>query len=94
MTIYDEGTAIGDPCPECRSTATEFDPGFRFWTCEDCSTVWSEDGDDPDYNELRCNRCDRLLDNPITYGGGICISCLQREGLLKSALPTQEDDQP
>ena len=49
--IFDEGVQIAEPCPECRSTATEYDPLFGYWKCEDCSTVWGHDADDPDYDE-------------------------------------------
>lgn len=48
---YDEGVAIHEPCPNCQSRATEFDAVFGFWKCEDCSTVWGHDKDDPDWDD-------------------------------------------
>ena len=33
----------GEHCPNCNSTATEFDPVFGFWFCEDCSSAWTQD---------------------------------------------------
>lgn len=51
MPDYDEGIRINEPCPHCNSKNTEFEPIFGFWKCEDCSTVWGHDKDDPDYED-------------------------------------------
>lgn len=37
---YDDGEAIGEVCPACCGDNTHFEIAFRFWKCEDCSTVW------------------------------------------------------
>lgn len=58
MTIYDEGERIAEPCPECHSRQTYYEPVFGFWKCEECSTVWGDDEDDPDYDEAElCPEC-------------------------------------
>lgn len=55
---YDEGEPIGLPCPHCDSEATNFEPVFGYWKCEDCSTVWGSDEDDPDYDDAElCPNC-------------------------------------
>lgn len=53
---YDEDESAvvmeGETCPTCSGSATTYDPVFGFWKCEDCSTVWGKDIDDPDYEDL------------------------------------------
>lgn len=39
--IFDEGVQIAEPCPNCKSRATEYDVYYEYWKCEDCSTVWA-----------------------------------------------------
>jgi hypothetical protein len=39
-------------CINCGSTRTRYDSAFGFYKCEDCSTVWGKDEDDPDYEEF------------------------------------------
>jgi ribosomal protein L37AE/L43A len=54
LSYHEDGERIsieGEPCPSCSSTATLFDRPFGFWKCEDCSTVWGRDKDDPDYED-------------------------------------------
>ncbi|MBW4556396.1 MAG: hypothetical protein KME59_10730 [Trichormus sp. ATA11-4-KO1] len=41
----------GEQCPKCDSSRTQYDDYFGFWECDDCGYVWSEDEDDPDYDE-------------------------------------------
>lgn len=48
----DDGEQIAEPCPSCGGRNTVFDSVFRFWKCDDCSSVWAYDTDDPDYDEL------------------------------------------
>ncbi|MCC5626870.1 TFIIB-type zinc ribbon-containing protein [Nostoc sphaeroides CHAB 2801] len=38
-------------CINCGSHQVKYDPAFGFYKCESCSTVWSKDKDDPDYDE-------------------------------------------
>lgn len=49
---YDEGEAIGEECPTCQSDHTCFESVFGFWKCEDCSSVWALDKNDPDYQDV------------------------------------------
>ena len=61
LSYSEDGDRIlieGEPCPSCGSTATLKDTDFGFWKCEDCSTVWGHDKDDPDYDEAEpCPVC-------------------------------------
>jgi ribosomal protein L37AE/L43A len=55
MIIEDNGEDIqieGEPCPTCESEYTVYNREFGFWKCEECSTVWGHDKDDPDYDEV------------------------------------------
>ncbi|MFB2770351.1 hypothetical protein ACE1AT_13830 [Pelatocladus sp. BLCC-F211] len=38
-------------CIECGSHEVRFDADFGFYKCESCSTFWSSDEDDPDYED-------------------------------------------
>lgn len=74
----------GEPCPTCRSTATLKEVGYGFWKCEDCSTVWGYDKDDPDYDEAEalCNcgqPATKLCDGKTATGTcdrPLCPSCV------------------
>ncbi|BAZ54195.1 hypothetical protein NIES4103_68800 (plasmid) [Nostoc sp. NIES-4103] len=44
-------------CIECGSRQVRHDPEFGFYKCENCSTVWSNDEDDPDYEEYDSDDC-------------------------------------
>jgi ribosomal protein L37AE/L43A len=39
-------------CINCESSQVRYDSTFGFYKCENCSTVWGQDKDDPDYEEL------------------------------------------
>ncbi len=54
ITYDEDGADVlieGETCPTCSGTHTLYDSTFGFWKCEDCSTVWGKDIDDPDYDE-------------------------------------------
>ncbi|MHC5594822.1 MAG: TFIIB-type zinc ribbon-containing protein [Nostoc sp.] len=38
-------------CINCKSSQVRYDSAFGFYKCENCSTVWGQDKDDPDYDE-------------------------------------------
>ncbi|MCC5669871.1 hypothetical protein LC653_40225 [Nostoc sp. CHAB 5784] len=39
-------------CINCGSHQVRYDSVFGFYKCENCSTVWGNDEDDPDYDEV------------------------------------------
>lgn len=58
----------GENCPDCNSSNTRYDNGFGFWKCEDCSTVWGHDKDDPDYDEPDiCPECQREASGILNF---------------------------
>lgn len=60
ITYDEDGANIlieGEQCPTCSGKHTLYDATFGFWKCEDCSTVWGKDIDDPDYEETDYERC-------------------------------------
>jgi hypothetical protein len=38
--LYDDGEAVAEPCPKCRSTKTYEVTSTGSWKCEECSTIW------------------------------------------------------
>jgi ribosomal protein L37AE/L43A len=42
----------GEECPDCSSIETYFDRTFGFWKCQNCSTIWGHDKDDPDHEDV------------------------------------------
>lgn len=68
----------GEPCPECKSRSTFKNAGFGYWKCEDCSTVWGHDADDPDYDEVDPHSW-LLADEPREEDYEVCPTCLNEE---------------
>lgn len=40
MTNHELGQIASELCPTCYGQNTHFEISFRFWKCDDCSTVW------------------------------------------------------
>lgn len=90
----DEMIMQGKRCPHCNSTATEFEPVFQNWKCEDCSTVWDGSGSlsEPDEPSQTCIRCDGSgeIADPNDWGnwglepigGSLTCPCCQGIGTI------------
>lgn len=94
ISYYEDGDSIimeGEPCPSCSSTATSKEAGYGYWKCEDCSTVWGHDEDDPDYAEVDSHSW-LLSDPPTEEEPAVCPLC-SGGGYVEELLSTCPDCQ-